>query len=145
MFLLIAGLSPLGHFQSETESPAGHSDPCFAIRSNKHQSYLFQVVVLIINHFEAVNVDLPAAGQQSLLSVSQAPRAGSFAAVVWSYKTQKNFNKRKNFMILQRKKMFILLKLLHNSKQNNFCGNLHHSHRVDENVHLFTAFHCLCI
>lgn len=51
-------------------------------------------------------MDLPAAGQQSLLSVSQAPPAGSFAAVVWSCKTQKNFNKRKNFMLLQKKKMF---------------------------------------
>lgn len=54
-------------------------------------------------------MDLPAAGQQSLLSVSQAPRAGSFAAVFWFCKTQKNFNKRKNFMLLQRKKLFFLV------------------------------------
>lgn len=34
-------------------------------------------------------MDLPAASQRFLLSVSQAPHAGSFAAVVWFCETQK--------------------------------------------------------
>lgn len=41
--------------------------------------------------FEVACVDSPAAGRQSLLSVSQAPQAGSFDAVVWFCKSQKTF------------------------------------------------------